>query len=144
MTATSRNDGVTLFRPLLPLEKTFIFDYAHNFGVPYFKDTTPHWSTRGKLRNRLLPLLEEIYGEGCLTNLSNLAVESDECRALLQKVSFGPFMEQIQRKLAPLDGFISLTFKLNRFLVGDDCPLWLESLERFALIDEIQIVKNEK
>ena len=98
MTAVSRNDGVTLYRPLLPLEKTAIFDYAHTFGVPYLKDTTPHWSTRGKLRNRLLPLLEEIYGEGCLTNLSNLAVESDECRALLQNVLFGPFMNQIEHK----------------------------------------------
>lgn len=37
MTAVSQNDGVTLFRPLLPLEKSSIFDYAHTFGVPYFK-----------------------------------------------------------------------------------------------------------
>eukprot|EP00977_Amphora_coffeiformis_P005292 scaffold1127_cov160-Amphora_coffeaeformis.AAC.14 len=107
MTAISRNDGVTLYRPLLPLEKTFIFDYAHLFGIPYFKDTTPHWSTRGKLRNRLLPLLEEIYGEGCLSNLSNLAVESDECRELLETVLFGPFMDKIQRK--PMGMIISTT-----------------------------------
>lgn len=39
MTAVSQNDGVTLYRPLLPLEKTFILDYAHTFGVPYFKGT---------------------------------------------------------------------------------------------------------
>jgi hypothetical protein len=98
MTAVSRNDGVTLWRPLLGLEKTVIFDYAHTFGVPYFKDTTPHWSTRGKLRNRLLPLLEEIYGEGSLSNLSTLAVESDKCRALLHDVSFGPFLDKIAHK----------------------------------------------
>ncbi len=39
MTAVSRNDGVVIYRPLLPLEKTFVFDYAHKFGVPYFKGT---------------------------------------------------------------------------------------------------------
>jgi tRNA(Ile)-lysidine synthase TilS/MesJ len=39
MTAISQNDGVTLYRPLLPLEKNLIFDYAHTFGVPYFKGT---------------------------------------------------------------------------------------------------------
>jgi tRNA(Ile)-lysidine synthase TilS/MesJ len=71
MTAVSRNDGIALYRPLLPLEKTIVFDYAHTFGVPYFKDTTPHWSTRGKLRNKLLPLLQEIYGEGSMNNLSS-------------------------------------------------------------------------
>lgn len=96
MTAVSQNDGVSLYRPLLPLEKTSVFDYAHRFGVPYFKDTTPHWSTRGKLRNKLIPLLEEIYGEGSMNNLSNLAVESDECRALMQSAVLGPFLDQVR------------------------------------------------
>lgn len=40
MTAVSTNDGVTIYRPLLLLEKREIFDFAHKFGVPYFKDTT--------------------------------------------------------------------------------------------------------
>lgn len=35
------------------------------YGVPYFKDSTPSWSTRGKLRTQLMPLLLDMYGEGC-------------------------------------------------------------------------------
>lgn len=120
MTDVSRNEGVIIYRPLLPLEKSYVLDYAHKFGVPYFKgkpctvcllnagliqelnisiceDTTPHWSTRGKLRNLLIPLLEDIYGEGSLKNLSNLAVDSDECRALFQKSMIGPFLDGVQR-----------------------------------------------
>lgn len=97
MTEASRNDGVTLFRPLLPLEKSHIFDYSHTYGVPYFKDTTPHWSTRGKLRNRLIPLLEEIYGEGSMDNLSSLATESDEAKALVQEAIMSPFLKQVTR-----------------------------------------------
>jgi len=137
MTPVSRNDGVVIYRPLLPLEKSFVFDYAHKFGVPYFKgksqnndynekvpivgmehdvsptfaalwiDTTPHWSTRGKLRNQLIPLLEDIYGEGSMKNLSNLAVESDECRALLQKSMIGPFLDCVQRR--PMGIFFETT-----------------------------------
>jgi len=95
MTVISKNDGLSMFRPLLPLEKDSIYDYAHTYGVPYFKDTTPHWSTRGKLRNKLLPLLEEIYGEGSMNNLSNLALESDHCRELLKQVAFNPFLDQV-------------------------------------------------
>ena len=95
MTAVSVNDGVNLFRPLLPLEKTDIYDYAHVYGVPYFKDTTPHWSTRGKLRNRLLPLLEEIYGEGSMNNLSCLAEESDDARKLMEESVIQPFLEHV-------------------------------------------------
>ena len=52
--------GVTIWRPLLCRRKAEIFDYAHRHGLPYFKDTTPLWSTRGKLRRQLLPLLEVI------------------------------------------------------------------------------------
>lgn len=96
MTSVSTNDGVNLFRPLLPLEKTDIYDYAHVYGVPYFKDTTPHWSTRGKLRNRLLPLLEEIYGEGSMNNLSCLAEESDDARKLMEESVIQPFLEHVQ------------------------------------------------
>jgi len=102
MTPISTNSGVTLLRPLLPLEKNEVFDYSHKFGVPYFKDTTPHWSTRGKIRNKLIPLLQEIYGEGCLNNLSQLAVESDQCRALVHSVSLKPFLEAVERKLMGL------------------------------------------
>jgi len=97
MTAVSQNDGVIIYRPLLPLEKSEVFDYSHRYGVPYFKDTTPTWSTRGKLRNKLLPLLEEIYGEGSMNNLSTLAAESDECRDLLHKALLKPFMDRVVR-----------------------------------------------
>jgi len=55
MTCVGINDGVLIYRPFLTLEKVSIFEYAHKYGIPYFKDTTPHWSTRGKLRNKLLP-----------------------------------------------------------------------------------------
>jgi tRNA(Ile)-lysidine synthase TilS/MesJ len=115
MTSVSRNDGVSLFRPLLSLEKTHIYDYSHKFGVPYFKDTTPHWSTRGKLRNRLLPLLEEIYGEGSMDNISSLAEESDAARALVQETVTSPFMQQIKRH--PM----GITFETSQW---KDCGLF--------------------
>ena len=46
--------GVTVLRPLLEHEKPEIYDFSHKYGVPYFKDSTPSWSTRGKLRNNLV------------------------------------------------------------------------------------------
>jgi hypothetical protein len=42
--------------------------------------------------------LEEIYGEGSMNNLSNLATESDECKALLHASMLGPFLELVVRK----------------------------------------------
>lgn len=60
--ASTVND-VLIYRPMLPYPKAAIYDYAHKYGVAYFKDTTPKWSTRGKLRNQLQPLLQDVYGE---------------------------------------------------------------------------------
>lgn len=47
-------NGVRVWRPMLPFGKAVVYDFAHKFGVPYFKDTTPSWSTRGKLRRQLV------------------------------------------------------------------------------------------
>ena len=46
----------------------------------------------------LIPLLQEIYGEGSMNNLSNLATESDECRALLHRSVMAPFLNNVTQK----------------------------------------------
>lgn len=65
--------------------------------MPYFKDTTPQWSTRGKLRTRLVPLLKEMYGDGVLRNLSALGAESDGMRELAHRCIFEPFLKGVRR-----------------------------------------------
>lgn len=75
MSIISNQDGVTIYRPFLKNPKSQILDFAHCYGVPYFKDTTPEWSNRGKMRNKLIPLLQDIYGQGVLNTLSKLAFE---------------------------------------------------------------------
>ena len=42
--------GVQIWRPLLSHPKAHILSCAHAHGVPYLNDSTPLWSTRGKLR----------------------------------------------------------------------------------------------
>jgi hypothetical protein len=63
------------------------------YGVPYLKDTTPSWSTRGKLRRQLIPLLIDMYGEGCLQHLSDLATESEDARKLVHENIYEPFLQ---------------------------------------------------
>lgn len=95
MSATSIVNGVRIWRPLLDFDKDAIFDFAHRYGIPYFKDTTPAWSTRGKLRNQLVPLLAELYGDGFLNNLSNLGAESTQCGELVETNILAPIMETV-------------------------------------------------
>lgn len=97
MTAVGVVNGVNVWRPLLAYPKDDIYDFAHKYGVPYFKDTTPSWSTRGTLRNQLVPLLISMYGTGCLHNLSALATASDELKSEVDEHIYGPLLRSVQR-----------------------------------------------
>ncbi|ETV98041.1 tRNA(Ile)-lysidine synthetase, variant [Aphanomyces invadans] len=123
MTPSSVVNGVRIWRPLLSVTKDAIFDFAHVFGVPYFKDTTPQWSTRGKLRRRLMPLLQEIYGDGYLNNLSNLGQEATECADVLESALLGPVLATVQS--SGLAVWIDLTL-----LCAQPMFLWKEILRR--------------
>ncbi|OWZ09837.1 TRNA(Ile)-lysidine synthetase [Phytophthora megakarya] len=95
MQASSIVNGVRIWRPLLDFDKDVIFEFAHRYGIPYFKDTTPKWSTRGKLRNHLVPLLSDMYGEGFLNNLSALGAESTQCAELVDSQVLAPIMKSV-------------------------------------------------
>eukprot|EP01134_Creolimax_fragrantissima_P006566 CFRG6566T1 len=90
MTDTSMVNGVSVWRPMLPHEKKDVFAFAHTYGIPYFKDTTPRWSTRGKLRNQLLPTLSDVYGDGFTRNLSLMASDSAQLQEMCHKSVFLP------------------------------------------------------
>mgnify|MGYP001170831358 FL=1 len=59
----SNISSVNIMRPFLGVSKDDIYDFAKKFSVPYFKDTTPDWSIRGRFRRRLKPEMEDIFGK---------------------------------------------------------------------------------
>lgn len=92
MTSTGIVNGVQIWRPLLSHDKKAILEFAKSYGVPYFKDTTPKWSTRGKMRNQLIPLLKDMFGPGVLNKLSALATESDATSDMVEQCMFTPLL----------------------------------------------------
>jgi len=96
MQKVSQNMGISIYRPFLDNTKAEIYEFAHRHNVPYFKDTTPRWSTRGKLRNNLLPTISETYGTGFLAHLSALAGQSNEVHSFMKKKMFIPFWEKVR------------------------------------------------
>ena len=88
-------EGVRIWRPMLPHEKADVLDFAHTYGVPYFKDTTPAWSTRGKLRNALQPLLAEMFGDGYARNLTILGQDSEQLHSMFESFAMKQFNERL-------------------------------------------------
>lgn len=76
-------EGVPLMRPMLDHPKKDVFNLAHSTSIPYFKDTTPKWSRRGKMRNEIFPVILKQY-PNFLNSLYNLGLESDGFKSDLQ------------------------------------------------------------
>jgi tRNA(Ile)-lysidine synthase TilS/MesJ len=56
--------GVRLLRPFLGVEKADIYRVSELVGIPYFKNTTPSWSNRGKFREHFHKATLEQFGKG--------------------------------------------------------------------------------
>ena len=105
MSEQSIVNDVLVWRPLLAHEKKEIFEFAHQFHVPNFLDTTPRWSTRGKLRNETFPHLSAQYGN-FQSNLSLLGSSSMEWAAIIQQVVLQPFYAS-QVRFLPLGALVN-------------------------------------
>ena len=53
----SKEKDVHIARPLLKISKKQIIEFANEFYIPYTYDSTPSWSERGKLRDELIPFM---------------------------------------------------------------------------------------
>lgn len=77
--------GVEVFRPMLNQFKSEIYDVAHKYNIPYFLDTTPDWSCRGKMRRNIFPDCVDCYGDNYKNNLLKLGRESTEMGYIFDK-----------------------------------------------------------
>ena len=94
---------VNIYRPLLNFYKDDIYNYAHYYEVPYFLDTTPDWSVRGKFRRRILPELFNTF-PGLKSNLLGIAKESEEWGSLIQS----DFIDKYLNKVSAYDNYIDM------------------------------------
>lgn len=77
--------GVEIYRPMLEYYKDSILNIAHGYQIPYFLDTTPDWSCRGKMRRNIFPKCEDCYSVNYKKNLLKLGDESDTIGNILEK-----------------------------------------------------------
>lgn len=79
-------NNIRVFRPFIGLHKDSILDYAIKFRVPYFKDTTPLWSCRGKMRRNIFPNLEDCYGNSYMKSLLTFSEKINQTELFLDNM----------------------------------------------------------
>ena len=89
-------DGVTICRPMIDYYKDIVYTFAHENNIPYFKDTTPSWSVRGKYRNNIAPAIQDTFTQNVKDNLIELGKQSDEWNQLVNKEIIKPFLDTVE------------------------------------------------
>ena len=120
---TSEIEGVTICRPLIDHYKDDIIKFAAKNGTPYFKDTTPDWSVRGKYRNIIAPAIEETFTQAVKDNLVQLGRQSDEWNALVEGQILQPFLYAVEYNP------YSVRFNIEHWLNHPHC-FWMQVFMR--------------
>lgn len=89
--------NVKIFRPFIGFKKQVIYDFAHQFGIPYFLDTTPKWSKRGKMRNEIFPLLDSVFGPDWRNKMKQLGSQSNEWGNYIDKYIINPWLSEVKK-----------------------------------------------
>lgn len=79
----SEND-VNILRPMLDISKSDIYKLANQFKLPYLYDSTPDWSERGKLRDNLIPSINN-FNSRIIPGLEKLAEQIDSMNIIYEE-----------------------------------------------------------
>ncbi len=83
MTYKSLQDEIIFKRPLLNVWKQQIINHAMKCMVPYLPTSTPDWSQRGKIRNSVVPCLEN-WDTRVIDGLFNMVQEMNTLYAFMK------------------------------------------------------------
>lgn len=88
--------GVRVYRPMLEIRKNIIYDISKKYEIPYFLDTTPDWSCRGKMRRQIFPKCDDCYSDSFMNSLVKLSKESDELGNILNNYIINPIINSVK------------------------------------------------
>lgn len=72
MSIYGKEKDINIYRPLLNVSKNEIISFAQQYNIPYVYDSTPSWSDRGKMRDILIPQINN-FNKDILEGLIELS-----------------------------------------------------------------------
>tara|TARA_A100001011_G_scaffold277822_1_gene287570 strand:- start:140 stop:1228 length:1089 start_codon:yes stop_codon:yes gene_type:complete len=124
--------GIKICRPMIQYYKTTIYEFANKYQVPYFKDTTPKWSVRGKYRDIISPAIEDAFTQNVKENLLCISNQADQWNGLVEKEIIKPFMEKVKFNID--NSNTSIEFNIEKYI---DYPLAFWSVVFMNLFNQL-------
>jgi tRNA(Ile)-lysidine synthetase-like protein len=137
MKKNSTIHNVNIYRPFLDFHKYEIFKLAHSQNIPYFLDTTPKWSRRGKMRFEIFPLLDNVFNQSWRLKLKDLGNQSNEWGEYIQEYIINPWISEV--KIGRF-GFI-IPFKNQPKLIYSNVILKIMHLMGYHMLKKSSILK---
>lgn len=141
---------LSFIRPMLSISKEEIYNFAHQYNIPYLFDSTPKWSQRGQIRDSIRPALinwNKSSIEG-FDELSRVTSDCMECVDMLVDIWFNKLIwfEQLEpndkisdkklssnNKLGNQDKHVNNVFKVIKIKIEELIPnkiFWSRLLDK--------------
>ncbi len=108
--------GVRIMRPLLAVDKADIYRVSEAIGIPYFKNTTPSWSNRGKFREHFHAATVAQYGAGIDAKVIEFAEAIQKQASLLNMLLYDPIYSSFKDNKADVTTAVKANLDANSWL----------------------------
>jgi tRNA(Ile)-lysidine synthase TilS/MesJ len=122
MSLSSTIDNIQILRPLLDVRKIDIVLFAIKMNIPFLKNSTPSWSNRGKIRDTILPALQNI-NTNIMNSFVNLSKYSNEMNEITTQ-----YVDNILQK-----HYIDNKFTFEKSRIPYNQILWISIFEKLFI-----------
>lgn len=96
MSAEEVQLGIRIMRPFLGVDKADIYAVSELIGIPYFKNTTPSWSNRGKFREHFHKATILQFGESIDSKIIEFAEAIQAQTSMLNTLLYEPIYQSFK------------------------------------------------
>lgn len=108
--------GVRIMRPLLTANKYDIYTVSELIGIPYFKNTTPSWSNRGKFREHFHKATLEQFGENVDEKIIEFAEAIQTQNKLLNMLLYDPIYQSFKDNKVDITTAVKANLDANSWI----------------------------
>jgi len=137
-----KNENINFCRPMLLIKKKDIYKSANYLSIPHFKDSTPKWSQRGKIRDLIRPNIEA-WDSRAIESFFKL---SDKISDLMKiaELSASDIVEKINKEKSLCLNLNELYPKTLFKLIFDKLQTELSQKSLTAFYDKLIFIKENK
>lgn len=88
-------DDCVILRPMLNIPKSEIINFANRYMIPYLEDSTPKWSERGRMRDHLIPFIDN-FDNALIPGLLNMTQNFQQIYRIYQEGILETYFKKIK------------------------------------------------